>query len=467
MCGILLSLNLDIGNIDKIIRKLSLRGRDGYGYYLYRKDGLSISKKSIENVENCDITHFTEPIICIANSRAIPTTEYEIGAGLDVTNQQPFSDDKKRFIVVHNGIISNDKELKMKYDLNPSSKVDSAILPLLFEKLGVVESLQELKGSFAILCFDTKLKKIYAAKNFMPLGVAQIGSGLVFASMEEMLADALVEDGDMQAFMEIDNYSCIEIDIETGTAEPYSLYPKERNRRVLVICSSGIDSTTTAFLYKHLGYEVGLIHFKYGQAAEKVEYECVQRISKKLNAELIVVEAKDIFKAFKEDSLLLKQTKADKKKQMLDSESTLSYVPNRNAIMAMYSAAFAEKNNYDTLSFGGQQMDSVYPDNNPGFVLGVDSLLQYSLNWGTNIRFSAPLIHLIKHEIVELGQKLGIDYDEYTCSCYYPKLIKDKVISCHDCGCCQFRDKALEMVKERKVITNLNQFIDKYISPFT
>jgi 7-cyano-7-deazaguanine synthase in queuosine biosynthesis len=151
---------------------------------------------------------------------------------------------------------------------------------------------------------------------------------------------------------------------------------------------------------------------------------------------------------------------------MLDSESTLSYVPNRNAIMAMYAAAYAEMYNYDTVSFGGQQQDSVYPDNNPGFVSSVDELLKYSLNWGTNITFSSPLIHLIKHEIVELGQKLDIDYDAYTCSCYYPKLEGSKIISCHSCGCCQYRDNALKMVAEKKRIKNLDIFIDKYVKPY-
>jgi 7-cyano-7-deazaguanine synthase in queuosine biosynthesis len=84
------------------------------------------------------------------------------------------------------------------------------------------------------------------------------------------------------------------------------------------------------------------------------------------------------------------------------------------------------------------------------------------LNWYTNVKFTAPLIHLIKHEIVELGQKIGVPYD-YICSCYYPKVKDGKIIHCKKCGCCQFKYAAFKMVQERQIITDTNDFINKFV----
>ena len=455
MCGIIAVWNIKTSIIDSSLKKLSLRGRDGYGFFVTDLNS-SKTERTLANVETYSTLSNIKPVICLANSRATPTTEYETGAGFDIKNQQPF--ENKRFVVVHNGIIANDKELIKKFKLKPIANVDSAILPELFLELGVVKGLKELKGSYAILCWDKQEKKLYAAKNFMPLRVFLEPDKALFISLQEMAP--------LQPTEEVRPYSCIEIDIVTGDVEQYSLYPRERNKKVLVICSSGADSATTAYLYKHLGYEVGLVHFKYKQAAEGVELHCIKRLAKKLGAKLYVYNARSIFGIFKQNSLLLTQKKADETKQMLDAESTLSYVPARNIIMATISAGVAEMYGYDTVAMGLQQMDSVYIDNNPGMVENMDSLLKYGLNWETNIHFASPCIHLIKHEIFSLGERLGIDFNNDSVSCYYPKIRDGKVIPCHSCGCCQFKDTALRMIKERDFIGDIDIFINKYVLPF-
>jgi len=120
--------------------------------------------------------------------------------------------------------------------------------------------------------------------------------------------------------------------------------------------------------------------------------------------------------------------------------------------------------------------NSVYPDNNNTFVNGVDNLLKYSLNWNTNVKFTAPLINLIKHEIVELGMKIGVPYED-VCSCYYPKIVNDKIVPCKECGCCQFRHYAFKMIhvmdvqfedeefcdKDYSKIENVDEFIKDYV----
>ena len=76
----------------------------------------------------------------ICNHRAVPTTEVQ-----NPSNNQPFGLDYK---VVHNGVISNDKELGCK-----PGEIDSSVLPevLNFTNLeSFAESLNKIKGSYAI-----------------------------------------------------------------------------------------------------------------------------------------------------------------------------------------------------------------------------------------------------------------------------------------------------------------------------
>jgi len=454
MCGIIASWNFDKKIVSEITKKLSIRGRDGYGYFAMYKETEEIDKKMINPEKFVGLKQ--NPIIYLANSRAVPTTEYETGAGFELRNQQPF--ENERYVVVHNGIIANDKELIQNFDLEPSANVDSSILPELFLRVGVVTGLKLIKGSFAILCWDKIDEKLYAAKNFMPLQYQIKGEQCLFVSLSEMIPSNIVT-------RELPPYTCIEIDTRNIKVNSYSLWPRKENKRVMVICSGGIDSVTTAYLYKYLGYDVTLIHFLYGQAAEEVEKYAVENISKDLGCELVIYDAKKVFEPYKDVSLLLHQKKADKSVRMLDAESTLSYVPNRNATFAMIAAGIAEMLKCDTIAFGGQQMDSVYPDNNPTFMYAVDELLKYSLNWGTNIKFTAPLIHLIKHEIVALGKRIGVDYDK-VCSCYYPKLVDGKIVHCLECGCCQFRTAALKIVQERQIIDDVDDFINKYVKEY-
>lgn len=460
MCGILGTYNIDASDIKPLLENLEIRGRDGTGWFHKSQVTGNTSreksdKKPIDMMSN--LRNIRMGSIFIANTRAVPTTEYKSGAGFDVKNQQPFEDD--RYVVVHNGIISNDKELREEYNIVTESTVDTSILPQLFHQLGVVEGMRKLEGSYAIMVYDKDEEKFYVGRNFMPMHYYIGRDYFKFISSQEM---------DEQNLEKMEPYMCYEISTfgsNNVTVTKHSLWQRKQNNKALIICSSGIDSTTTAYLYKHLGYEVGLIHFTYGQAAQEAELHAIKQISKDLDAELYVYDAVPTFAPFKDSSRLLYQTEANPEDQMKDAETTHSYVPNRNAILAMIAAGVAEMKGYDTLAYGGQQMDSVYPDNNPDFVEGVDALLKYSLNWHTNVHFAAPLIHLIKHEIVALGQLIGADYG-LTCSCYYPKVVDDKVEHCHKCGCCQFRDAALEMVEERDFIPDADIYISKYVLPF-
>jgi 7-cyano-7-deazaguanine synthase len=487
MCGISAFFNIDLDTKLEILKGLEIRGRDGFGFVSYQNDKQTVSRSLKTPTEFFvqepydDLQH----AITLANTRAIPTTEFQTGAGPDIINQQPFV--SERFLWVFNGLIANDKELIQKYDLRVTAPVDTAMIGPLFEKVGVIEGMRMLDGGFAIICFDKKERKLYFGKNFLPLVYWQgIGEELVVASLKEMLPEHLQPQA-----REVTPYSCTVYSINTAELQTFSLYRKERNKKVLIIFSSGIDSVVTTWIYKYLRYDIDLVHFTYGQAAESVERFAAEKLAESLNIKLNIIDVRSFFSNFKDVSKLLSQTRADESQQIQDSESTLSYVPNRNGIFAMVSAALAEKMGCDTVAYGGQQMSTSYPDNTIDFVKSINETLKYSLDWQTNVKFAAPLIHLIKHEIVKVGLFLGVPFD-LVCSCYYPELVANNLTPvirvCGKCGCCQFRFSAFKMigVKDTQLYKELptsnwfeglseklnwdeekaKEFITQYIAPF-
>jgi len=82
---------------------------------------------------------------------------------------------------------------------------------------------------------------------------------------------------------------------------------------------------------------------------------------------------------------------------------------------------------------------SGYPDCRPEFVAAFESLASLATQAGVERRgrfpVHAPLIRLTKAEIIQLGQKLGVDYS-VTHSCYDPS---PQGAACGRCDSCQIR----------------------------
>lgn len=428
MCGIIGAINIKEGYIKYAFDKLLIRGRDGLGYMI---PGRISPQKTIK--QHMKIIMPLQDEFFIGNSRAIPTTEFQQGAAKNIENQQPFNNGN--YSLVFNGLIANDNELKDKYNIVTHQPVDTAILSPLFSKLGVIEGMKKLQGGFSII--SVKNNTIWFGKNFMPMYYYQDNKGILICSIPEMFHPDI-----RNKIQTVEPYHCYVYDNNKKKIQKISLLEKVKEKKVMVIASSGIDSTVTAYLYKRLGYKITLLHFKYGQQAEKVEELCIKRLAKDLKAELIIIDAIPIFKNFQ--SVLLSKRK--KFEQIKDAESTMSYVPNRNSIFASIAGGLAEAKNIKTVSAGMQQMDSQYPDNSIDYVKSVDQLYKYSLNWDSNIKFRAPLMHMIKHEIVKLGLYLDVPFKD-VCACYYPKIIKGKVYHCGTCGCCQYRIYSFKMLK--------------------
>jgi glucosamine--fructose-6-phosphate aminotransferase (isomerizing) len=157
------------------LEKLEYRGYDSAGIITLKENEFSLFKEAgkLENLKN--VLEKREEQIGIGHTR------WATHGKATKNNAHPHVSNDGRFALVHNGIIENYLELKLKYlpHLVLNSETDTEIIVQLLqrnaEKEATVEeafakTLRMLKGSYAIAMVDKKDEgTIYAAKNKSPL----------------------------------------------------------------------------------------------------------------------------------------------------------------------------------------------------------------------------------------------------------------------------------------------------------
>lgn len=418
--------------LDCMKSQLLLRGRDAVGIIIITESGITEIKRPLNNPKEdidkviCSINNVLNDYVVkgiLIQTRAIPEPEF-LTAGNTLDNVQPFYIDN--WITSHNGTISNNEDLKsyylQDYHFKDLPKTDSVVLPLLFQKNGVINSIKKVKGSFSIAAYDNTRDDFWLIKNFQPLYYSNYNSTIYYSSLPTKYSNT-----------EFPAYKALRF--HRDDIKEYDLYNRERNDSILVCLSSGLDSAVTLGLYKALGYKTYALYYDYGQYAKKLENHCSRKICRFLGITRYLHKLPmDFF-----TSPLL----SDKKHEMglEDAETTFSYVPQRNLIMASYALGYAEQLGLGGIAIGMNLADAgAYPDNGIPFLDKLNELTPYSSNWNTRLRVTAPLVNLMKSEIVKLGLHIGVPF-EYVCSCYYPELEKledgsngDRPIYCGRCG---------------------------------
>ena len=277
----------------------------------------------------------------IANLRAEPTTEYI--KDKNDSDQQPYY--LFPWGIVHNGTIANDREIRT--HKHPSRIDSTAIVESLLKKSlatppldNFVDSIQELKGSFAILGINMlTMDTIYLACNYRPVWYAETPLGIFFASAREYFPDGfnprMVTPYSIMIFTRFSDQT--EIDA-------ISLY-RPPSQKALVICSGGLDSTVAASWAIWKGLKTELIHFRYGSRAEGPEVQAIQKIAEHLKIPVTLFPL-PIYR--KEDSPLLNP---DSKIAGGEAGAEFAYewVPARNLVMLSVATAFAEARGIDNL----------------------------------------------------------------------------------------------------------------------
>ena len=231
--------------------------------------------------------------------------------------------------------------------------------------------------------------------------------------------------------------------IQSPTPNPQSPIPK-----AVVLLSGGIDSSTTAAIAKHEGYEVYALSFDYNQR-HKIELEAAKKVALALKIKKHLV-IKFNLRAIG-GSALTSEMEVPKDRKALgvmrnESKDTsrithyalrithhalritdipVTYVPARNTIFLSFALAWAEALKAGNIFIGANAVDySGYPDCRPEYLKAFEKMANLATKASVEgkIRFAikAPLLRLTKAEIIKRGTELGLDYS-LTWSCYDPQ----------------------------------------------
>jgi 7-cyano-7-deazaguanine synthase len=120
----------------------------------------------------------------------------------------------------------------------------------------------------------------------------------------------------------------------------------------------------------------------------------------------------------------------------------ITYVPARNTIFLSFALAYAETLEAQRIYIGVNALDySGYPDCRLDYIQAMQEVFRLGTKQGREgeaIKIVTPLIELKKTEIIQLGNKLGVPWEQ-TWSCY-----AGGETACGVCDSCRLRLAAFE-----------------------
>lgn len=212
-------------------------------------------------------------------------------------------------------------------------------------------------------------------------------------------------------------------------------------RKAVVLLSGGLDSTTVVAIAREQGFKVYALSFDYGQN-HKIELESAKRVAAKLSVQQHAIVKVDL-RSFGGSALTSDQpVPKHRTAEAIGHGVPVTYVPARNTVFLSLSLAFAETLGATDIFLGVNALDySGYPDCRPEFIEAFETVANLATKMGTEegkrITIHTPLIAMTKKQIVEAGQRLGVDYS-MTISCYDPN---ESGEACGACDACLLRLK--------------------------
>lgn len=212
-------------------------------------------------------------------------------------------------------------------------------------------------------------------------------------------------------------------------------------KKVLVLLSSGLDSTVNLFAAAQ-SFEVALaLTFNYGQRAAQREIAQSAQLAAQLKIPHKVIDLL-WFRDFGASSLIQTELNVPTTKVQIDdlsaSQETAKsvWVPNRNGIFLNIAAGFAESLGADFVIPGfNVEEAATFPDNSTEYMKTLDKCLWYST--ANHVRVHCLTDHLDKTEIVKLAVQLKVPFEKlWPCYFAYNKW-------CGECESCQRAKRAL------------------------
>jgi len=205
----------------------------------------------------------------------------------------------------------------------------------------------------------------------------------------------------------------------------------------VIIFSGGLDSTVLCYKAVADGFDVNAITILYGQRHIK-EVKGARKTAKLLGFNHIVVDLNNINELLQGSALTDSTVEVPEVPETTEHFETLksTVVPNRNAIFLSVAIGFSESIKANQIFFGAHHSDrGVYPDCRKEFVKAFETAERLAID-NPELSISAPFVEMDKSEIVTLGKKLGVPF-ENTWTCYV-----GGELHCGVCSACNERKRA-------------------------
>jgi 7-cyano-7-deazaguanine synthase len=183
----------------------------------------------------------------------------------------------------------------------------------------------------------------------------------------------------------------------------------------VVLLSAGLDSSVNFLAAQKDSTVVLALTFNYGQRAADKEILCAQKLAQKYNIPHKVVDLsffKDWGKSSLTDNKLHLPTANEVKiDDFITSTKTAKsvWVPNRNGVFLNIAAGFAESLEAQHIVPGFNLEEAkTFADNSEEFLRATD--ISFSFSTANQVKNKCYTISKNKTEIVNLGQKLGLDF---------------------------------------------------------
>ena len=208
-------------------------------------------------------------------------------------------------------------------------------------------------------------------------------------------------------------------------------------KKAVILFSGGLDSTTCLALAKAQGFACYALSFRYDQ---RHAYETVA--ASKIAQQMGVVEHRIVHLDIGQfGGSALTDLNIDVPDYQASNEIPITYVPARNTIFLANALSFAEVIGAYDIFIGANAIDySNYPDCRSEFIQTFETLANLATKAGVEgerFTIQAPLLHLTKAEIIQMGNQLGIDYSQ-TVSCYQ---LDAQGAACGRCDSCVLRQQ--------------------------
>jgi len=208
-------------------------------------------------------------------------------------------------------------------------------------------------------------------------------------------------------------------------------------KKAVVLVSGGLDSATTLYIAKSMGYECYALSFDYGQK-HRAELNAAKLVVEKAKAAGHHIVDLDL-RQFGGSALTDDHIKVPDNKDIAADEIPVTYVPARNTIFLSIALGYAEVLGASDIFIGVTAVDySGYPDCRPEFIASFERMANLATKMsveGQKIKIQTPLIDLSKAKIIERGTELDVPYAD-TVSCYNAD---DQGRACGTCDSCTHR----------------------------